>query len=92
MAVVRDAAQAGRCVVEIDGNPIKIETNAAVPHPNPGEYVGTKIYSPSVSPVLEASTGDKSAAPSMTELELRGPPATRQGPPPTSAEFLVHLG
>ena len=32
------------------------------------------------------------ARPSKGPEEVRGPPGTRQGPPPTSAEFRVHLG
>ena len=32
------------------------------------------------------------ARPGKGPEEVRGPPGTRQGPPPTSAEFLVHLG
>ena len=112
MAVVRDAAEGGRSArySPSEGSPVTMETsaetNAAVP--GVGEYVGMRIYSPSVSPVLEATralsslvegqAGDKRSAAVLTELhglhdKIVGPsPSPTPGPPPTSAEFQVHLG
>ena len=112
MAVVRDAAEGGRSArySPSEGSPVTMETsaetNAAVP--GVGEYVGTRIYSPSVSPVLEATralsslvegqAGDKRSAAVLTELHglhdkiVGPPPSPTPGPPPTSAEFQVHLG
>ena len=108
MAVVRDAAEGGRSArySPSEGSPVttetSAETNAAVP--GVGEYVGTRIYSPSVSPVLEATRALNSlvegqATPAvMTELHglhdkiVGPPPSPTPGPPPTSAEFQVHLG
>ena len=91
VAVVRDAAEGGRCAVHspIESSPVTIVPNAAVP--GVGEYVGTKIYSPSVSPALEGQAGDNGSV--MTELDGLGDKNERTpGPPPTSAEFQVHLG
>ena len=112
MAVVRDAAEGGRSArySPSEGSPVTMETsaetNAAVP--GVGEYVGMRIYSPSVSPVLEATralsslvegqAGDKRSAAVLTELHglhdkiVGPPPSPTPGPPPTSAEFQVHLG
>jgi hypothetical protein len=112
MAVVHDAAEGGRSArySPSEGSPVTMETsaetNAAVP--GVGEYVGMRTYSPSVSPVLEATrapsslvegqAGDKRSAAVLTELHglhdkiVGPPPSPTPGPPPTSAEFQVHLG